>query len=375
VRVALAHDWLNGMRGGEKVLDALCEIFPKAPIYTLLHAPGSVSARIESHPIHTSFLQAMPFANPMYRYYIPFMPWAAARLDLTEYDLVVSSSHCAAKGVRVRPGAAHICYCHTPMRYIWDQYEEYFGARRASWPVRAAMAALRPALQAWDVRTARRVDAFVANSRNVAERIRRHYGREAAVIPPPLDFGRFRLRADDDGYYLVVSALVPYKRVDVAVDAFNELGSKLRIVGSGPEYDALKRRARRNVFFAGWTDDLALAKEYAGCRALIFPGEEDFGIVPLEAMASGKPVIALGRGGALETVRPPGGDAPPTGVFFPEPTAAALSAAVRTFESQRRLFDPALIRARAAEFDRPRFLERMRAFVDSEVRRIEAARA
>ncbi|HRY30735.1 MAG TPA: glycosyltransferase [Elusimicrobiota bacterium] len=364
MRVALVHDWLTGMRGGEKVFEVLCGIFPEADVFTLVHIPGKVSPAIERHPIKTSFIQKLPLAFSRYRHYLPLMPLAAERFDLSGYDMVVSSSHCVAKGVRVPEGVPHVCYCHTPMRYLWDQYEEYFGAGRASAPVRAAMRLLRPRLQRWDVDTARGVSRFIANSRNVAGRIRRHYGREAEVIHPPVDTQRFRTSDRDDGYYLVVSALVPYKRVDVAVEAFTLSGKPLKIVGSGPEERSLRAAAGRNIEFLGWADDEKLADAYAGCRALIFPGEEDFGIVPLEAMASGKPVLALGKGGALETVRPlTEGELSPTGLFFDELSAATLNNTVDFFESARRRFHADAIRRHAETFDVELFRQKIQNYL------------
>lgn len=362
-RVALAHDWLTGMRGGEKVLEALCEIFPAADLFTLVHVPGSVSRTIEDRTVKTSFLQRLPWAGKRYRHYLPLMPLAAAGLDLSGYDLVISSSHCAAKGVRVPAGAAHLCYCHTPMRYVWDQYADYFGPGRASWPARLAMSLLRRPLQRWDAASSRGVRAFAANSHNVADRIRRFYSREAEVIHPPLDLKDFSLVGKDEGYYLVLSALVPYKRVDLAVEAFRRTGAPLRIVGSGPEERRLRSLAGANVEFLGWAPAAELARHYAGCRALIFPGEEDFGIVPLEAMACGKPVIAYGKGGALETVAPLDGPGDPTGLFFTDPTADSLAGAVARFEENRKRFDPRRIRAHVEPFDRPRFREKMKDFV------------
>lgn len=356
-RVALVHDWLTGFRGGEKVLEVFCELFPQANLYTLIHVPGSTSPLIEQRRIVTSPLQHLPGAARRYRHFLPLMPWAVSRWNFSSYDAVISLSHCVAKGVRVPPQIPHLCYCFTPMRYVWDQFEEYFVSGRASFPVRAAMALLRRPLQNWDVSTSRGVTHFVAISHCIHDRIKNHYGRESSVVYPPVDAGAFPLSTQDDGYYLVVSALVPYKRVDVAVDAFAEGGRRLVVVGRGPEEARLKKRAGPSVRFVGWEEAGSLAKWYGGCRALIFPGEEDFGIVPLEAMAAGKPVIALGRGGALETVispEDPQGRAP-TGLFFQTPTAGDLSGALDRFERERVRFLPEEIRRQALRFDRPLF--------------------
>jgi len=362
MRVALVHDWLTGMRGGERCLEVFCELYPQADLYTLLHVPGTVSPVIERRRIVTSFVQRLPGAARRYRYYLPLFPSAVERFDLRGYDLVLSSSHCVAKGV-LAPGGPHVCYCFTPMRYVWDMYEEYFG-RSAGVLTRGLMPPVAAALRRWDRRTSRRVDHFVAISRLVADRIRRFYGRPAEVIHPPVDVQRFRLAEDDpEDFYLVVSALAPYKRVDLAVAAATRLGRRLLVVGTGPEEAKLRAQAGRTVEFLGWRNDDEVADLYRRCRALLFPGLEDFGIVPLEAMAAGRPVIAFGAGGALETVVPVDGDEPPTGLFFREQTVDALIEAVRRFEREADRFDPKALRARAELFDRPRFKERIAVYL------------
>ena len=362
--MALVHDWLTGMRGGERCLEVLCELFPAADLYTLLHAPGSVSATIERRRIVTSFVQRLPHAATAYRSYLPLFPAAVSRFDLRGYDLVLSSSHCVAKGVSVPPGAVHVCYCFTPMRYVWDMYDDYFG-RGAGALTRAVMPPIAAGLRRWDRRTSDRVHRFVAISNHVAERVRSCYGRPADVIYPPVEAQRFQLADDTDGdFYLVVSALAPYKRVDLAVQAASRLNRRLIVVGSGPEAGRLKALAGPTVEFLGWRSDAEVAELYRRCRALLFPGREDFGIVPLEAMAAGRPVIAFAAGGALETVVPLGGDEPPTGVFFHEQTVDALVAAIATFEAQPGRFVPKALRARAEIFDRPRFKEQIAKYVE-----------
>lgn len=371
MRVALVHDWLTGMRGGERCLEVFGEFYPQADLYTLLHLPGTVSPVIERRRIVTSFVQRLPGAARRYRYYLPLFPAAIERFDLRGYDLVLSSSHCVAKGV-LAPGGLHVCYCFTPMRYVWDMYGEYFG-RSAGLLMRGLMPPVAAALRRWDRRTSGRVDQFVAISRFVADRIRRCYGRPAEVIYPPVDVQRFRLAEEEpEDFYLVVSALAPYKRVDLAVAAASRLGRRLLIVGSGPEEAKLRALAGRTVEFLGWRDDDEVADLYRRCRALLFPGLEDFGIVPLEAMAAGRPVIAFGAGGALETVVPPDGEEPATGVFFPEQTVEALVQAIRRFETGAHRFQPKALRARAEQFDRPRFKERMATYLEG--RLAEAAR-
>ena len=362
-KIALVHDWLTGMRGGEKVLEVLCELYPQAALFTLLHNKGSVSRVIEEMEIHTSFVDRLPYKSGRYRNYLPLFPRAIESFDFTGYDLILSTSHAVAKGARPAPGALHICYCHTPMRYVWEQYDQYFGPGRANPLTRAAMSFFAPRLRKWDADSSSRVHSFVANSQNVAERIRQYYQRTADVIYPPVSVDQFSVSEVDDGYYLIVSALVPYKRVDLAVEAFKRSGERLLIVGTGPESGRLQSLASRNIEFLGWQPDTELAGLYARCRALIFPGIEDFGIVPLEAMASGKPVVAFGQGGALETVV----DDPQraTGVFFREQTPEALREALVKLHDLK--LNPHTIRAHAEQFDRKIFKENYRRHVERKV--------
>jgi len=356
VRAALVHDWLTGMRGGEKCLEVLCELLPDAPIHTLVAFPDQVSATIRRHEIRTSFLQKFPGAETRYRHYLPFFPRAIESLDMREFDLIVSSSHAVAKGIRPAPGALHISYVHTPMRYVWDMFDQYFNRATVGSLQLAFIRLVAARLRAWDVRTVPRVHHFIANSAYVAERIARIYGRDAEVIYPPVDTGRFRVSAEHDGRFLVLSALVPYKRVDLAIEAANRLSLPLRVIGDGPERSRLESMAGSTVTFEGWVDDREIERAYASCRALLFPGEEDFGIVPVEAMASGKPVIAYGRGGATETVREG-----LSGTFFAEQNAASLADAIEHFE--RTSFDAQSIRAHAEQFDRSMYASRMQEFI------------
>jgi glycosyltransferase involved in cell wall biosynthesis len=357
-KIAIIHDWLTGMRGGEKCLEILCELFPQATLFTLIHTKGSVSQTIERMDIRTSFLQRFPFVRTKYRHYLPLFPTAIEEFNVKGFDLIISSNHCVAKGVIPSAGALHICYCYTPMRYVWDMYEQYFGPGRVGKMSRRIIPFVANYLRLWDVASANRVDEFIAISENVRERIKRHYNRDAAVIYPPVDTSFFRLSASSGNYFLMVTAMVPYKRVDMAVEAFNKLGEKLLIIGGGPDEKKLKAHAKRNIEFLGWQSQEALAEYYANCRALIFPGEEDFGIVPLEAMACGKPVIAYGKGGALETVV-----GSVTGVFFGEQTVESLVNAVKDFDESK--FVQGAIREHALKFDKEIFRQRMKKYIES----------
>jgi glycosyltransferase involved in cell wall biosynthesis len=357
MKVALVHDWLTGMRGGEKCLEVFCEMFPDARLHTLLHVPGTVSPTIEKMKIRVSALQRFPGVARRYRYYLPFMPSVVDRWDTggEEYDLVLSSCHCVAKGVRFPRARRRVCYCYTPMRYIWCQTENYF---RGDWR-QLALRWMTPSLRRWDLKSNGNVDEFIGISRHVSDRIRRFYGREAATIYPPVDDGFYRLpdvagvRKD---YYLMVGALEPYKRVDLAIEAFRQSGRPLRVVGKGTLLEKFRGAAPPNVEFSGWKSDEEIRALYQEARALVFPGEEDFGIVPLEAQACGCPVVAYGVGGALETVVEN-----ETGVFFRDPTVQSLAAALTAFE--KLSWNPARLRSNAERFGRARFRREMEAYL------------
>ncbi len=384
MKVALVHDWLTGMRGGERCLEVFCELFPDADLFTLLHIPGNVSPRIESMRIHTSFLQNLPGIEKYYRYYLPLMPWAIGAFNLSGYDLVLSSSHCVAKGVRVTGGGTHICYCFTPMRYIWDQFDIYF-SRRGRWVQFLLMRLLRPFLKNWDVRSNRGVHQFVAISRHIQKKIENYYQKESTVIAPPVNTGFYSPNSEPrEDFFLIVGALSPYKRVDLAVEAFNELGYPLRIIGAGPEMPYLRSIAASNIQFLGSIADEQVRSHYARCRALVFPGEEDFGIVPLEAQAMGCPVIALGKGGALETVIPESGSwqpqtgipeektRKPTGLFFYQTEKKSLCQAIEHFNTVETGFDANEIREHALKFDLDQFQYRIRMFIQEYLKKSHA---
>jgi glycosyltransferase involved in cell wall biosynthesis len=349
MRVALIHDWLTGMRGGEKVLDALCEVFPAADLFTLVQIPGSTSPTIERRRVTRSLVQWLPGAARLYRQYLPVFPFAIEQFDLDGYDLVVSSSHCAAKSVVVPGRARHLCYCLTPMRYAWDQFDAYFGPERVG---RVTSALLRPVLAwlaRWDRDTAHRVHRYLAISQYVAQRIALYYNRQSTIVHPPVDTAFY---TPDSGpvspRFLVVSALVPYKRVDLAMTAARAAGMALTVVGDGPERAHLEALAGGDIQLVGWRTDEEIRQLYRTSIATILPGEEDFGIVPVEAQACGRPVVALGRGGALDTVIP--GE---TGILVNDPTVEALADGLRTATS--RAWDTTAIRAHAERFSRTAF--------------------
>jgi glycosyltransferase involved in cell wall biosynthesis len=361
MRAAIVHYWLLNWRGGEKVLESLCRLLPDADIFTLFYDPRAVSAEIRRHKVTASFL------NPLRRHYrglLPLMPLALEQFDLRGYDLVISSESGPAKGVLTSSGTRHICYCHTPMRYLWDLYPAYAKEWLPAWQ-RAVFAPVSNYLRLWDYASAARVDEFIANSDNVRRRIQKAWRREARVVHPPVDVENFYWREPED-YYLVVSELVAYKRVDVAVRAFAGMGRRLRVAGDGPEFKRLKSMAAPCVEFCGRVPDEELRDLLARSRALIVPGEEDFGMAPVEALASGKPVVALGRGGSLESV--PTGD-PFGGVFFEEPEEARLVEAVHRFERLEGQVRPRELQGWAAQFSEARFLARMRGILDEPERK------
>jgi glycosyltransferase involved in cell wall biosynthesis len=357
MKVAIVHYWLVGMRGGEKVIEALCEMYPQADIFTHVYVPEATSAKIREHRIIPTFINRLPRAPRMYKSYLPLMPLALEQLNLNGYDLIISSESGPSKGIVPPPNALHVCYCHTPMRYIWNMYHEY--RADAGRVTRLLMPPLSHYLRMWDAASAVRVDSFVANSSTVASRIQRYYRRESTVIHPPVDTTAFSVAAPSDleDYYLMAGELVAYKRPDLAVRAFNEMKLKLVVIGGGEMLKEIRQIAGPNVTVLGSQPFDVLRQHYSRCRALIFPGEEDFGMVPVEAMASGRPIVAFGRGGATETVVDS-----ITGVFFFEQTVEAISSAVRRLATVD--IDPQKIATHAGQFGQAQFFQKMSAHIE-----------
>jgi glycosyltransferase involved in cell wall biosynthesis len=358
MNIALVHDDLIQYGGAERVVDVLHDIYPAAPLYTAVYAKGQMPAHYRRWKIYTSFMQKLPGIAKFHQLYLPLYPTAFETFDLSGYDVVLSSSSRFAKGIITEADALHVCYCHAPMRFAWN-YHSYMEGERAASKARFILPLVMNYVRLWDEASAGRVDAYIANSRVTARRIRKRYRRQATVISPPVNTSLYTPRADGsaEDYFLIVSRLIPYKRIDLAVDAFSKLGLPLKIVGKGRQEAELLARAGSNIEFVGSVSDERLKALYAGCKAFIFPGEEDFGISPLEAQASGRPVIAYGAGGALETVVPG-----VTGDFFTKQTPDALAETVSRFNP--RLYDPSAIRRHAEGFDTEVFKRKIAEFVE-----------
>ncbi len=354
-RVAIIHDWLTGMRGGERVLEELLKLFPQADIFTLVYDRDRVSPLISSHQVFESSLVKLPFARSHFRSWLPLFPWAIESFELKGYQLVLSSSHCVAKGAIPPPDALHVSYVHSPMRYVWDMRGEYLSGTDTTEFRRGIAGFAAHYLRNWDASSSTRVDRFIANSGHVRNRIIKYYRRDAEVIHPPVEVDNFKPGEGKGGYFLTVSALVPYKRIDLAISACESLGRPLKIIGDGPEHSRLRSFAGKNTEFLGSIDFKDLQGIYADALAFIHPAEEDFGIAPLEAQAAGRPVIAYGRGGALETVVASG--EAPTGVFFHQPTVESLSNVIKDFNPA--LFRPTDARANAEKFAPAHFREKI----------------
>lgn len=354
-KIALVHDYFIQMGGAERVAEDLHKLFPTSPMFTTVDARREKPVALAQSPVHTSWMQNLPGIKKHFRHFFPLYPLAIENFDFSRFDLILSSSSGYAKGVRKRRGAVHICYCHNPMRWVW-RYEDY-AAREQFGGIKRKMLPLALAgLRRWDLRAARQPDFYIANSQNVAHRIKEVYGRDSVVIPPPIDVKRFLPNEPDEDFYLILSRLVSYKRLDLAIEACKKLNRRLVVIGDGPDRKRLERLAGKQTEFLGRQPDEVVAKYAGGCRALLFTGEEDFGMTPLEINASGRPVIAFGAGGALETVVDG-----ISGVFFKEQSAASLASAIEDFESRR--WNRTIIRRHAENFETEVFNERIREFL------------
>lgn len=372
MKIAIIHDWLTGMRGGEKCLEVFCELLPQADIFTLLYNKGSISPQIARLSIKTSFIQHLPLSSRFYRNYLPLFPKAVESFNLKGYDFILSSSHCVAKGAKKSGNAFHLCYCYTPMRYVWSFFQDYFG----TYPFlkRIIIKNISDQLKKWDLNTLDRVDEFVAISYTIQKRIKDIYQRQAQVIYPPVDVEKFfwDKSTKREGFYLCVSALVPYKRIDVIIDAFNRMpDKKLIIVGDGNLQKELKKnKISNNISFLGWVDNKQLLMLYQKARAFVYMAQEDFGIAPIEAQSTGLPVIAYGSGGVAETIIPINGnsrDMSPTGLFFNEQKAESFIEAIEEFETKEKEFSPLHIRENALRFSRGVFKNNIQRLITSKL--------
>lgn len=374
LKVALVHDFLNQWGGAERVLEALQEMFPEAPIFTLLYDPAKMRGKFEGADVRTSFLQKFPkFLKKRHKWLLPFLPTAPETFNLRDYDLVISSSGAWSKGVIVKPKTIHVCYCHSPMRFAWDWNEKYLGEQELGKKRKIFARLLLNYIRMWDKAAADRPDFFIANSKYTAARIKKYYGRESAVVYPPVGMGKFEIESREtrdaisNSYFLIVSRLSPYKKIEVAVEAMNKLDLPLVVIGEGdPKYvKYLKSVAGPKTKFLGWKSDEKTREYFANCRAFLFPGEDDFGITSVEAMSFGKPVIALGRGGATETVIE--GE---TGEFFDEPAVEVLADAVRRFQQNEKNYDPAKIHEQARKFSKEKFAENIKKMIEEKSSRL-----
>ena len=364
MKVAIIHYWLVGMRGGEKVVEALLDLYPQADIYTHVVDHDSISAKLSDRVKSTSFISKLPQAVKRYQSYLPLMPYALEELDLTDYDLIISSESGPAKGVVTSPESLHVCYCHSPMRYVWDMYHEY--TNEAGFLKKLIMSWLIHKIRIWDLASSFRVDHFIANSSFIGRRISKYYHRDSEVIFPPIDVSQFEISETIEDYFLIVGQLVAYKNVELAVKAFNESGRRLVIIGEGDESGRLKALAGKNIEFLGYQSFDVVKAHFSRCNALIFPGVEDFGMVPVETMASGRPVIALAKGGALDSVVDG-----VSGVFFNDPTVTSLNDAVSRFERDIDSFNPREIRKHAANFDILVFQKKVTHFINSKMKELK----
>jgi len=362
MKIAIVHDYLNQYGGAERVVETLHEIFPNAPIYTSVYLPKNLPDSFKKMEIRTSFIQRLPFLNKHFKKYFLIYPFAFRNFNFSEYDIVLSSSSAYAKAIRVQPHTLHICYCHTPARFIW-RYNQYMKKEKVNIFIKKFIYYLTFLLRRWDMNSNKKVDFFIANSENVKNRIRDIYNQDSKVIYPLVETNKFFIAPEIQSYFLVVSRLNAYKRLDIAIEAFNKLKLPLRIIGDGPYQKHLESMAKSNIRFLGKVNEKVLIRDYAYCQALIFPGEEDFGMIPVEAQASGRPVIAYAKGGALETVIEG-----ITGIFFKKQAVDSLIGAIRRFERIKNNFDPKKIRENAIRFDKKIFQEKIKSFIKEKYR-------
>jgi len=359
-KIALVHDFLNQFGGAERVLIELCKIYPAAPLFTLMSQEKIIKKFFPNQEIRTSFIDHFPnFLRRRSKYLLPFLPAAIESFDLKEFDIIISDSNSFAQGIITRPGSVHICYCHSPARYLWDWNQEYLEENKIRGFKKLIVLLILNWVRVWNSFSAKRVDKWLANSKNVAARIKKYFKAEAEVIYPPIDTSCFKIGKPSD-YFLIVSRLEPYKKIDLAIRAFNALNLPLIIIGTGSAEKYLKKIARSNIKFLGFLEDEMVKEFLSGCRALVFPGEEDFGIVPVEAMASGRPVIGYGKGGLLETVIPG-----KTGILFEKPKVSFIIDAIRDFLKIEEKFDPKFIRIHAENFDKKKFIQKMKEVVEA----------
>lgn len=369
LKVAIIHDWLIGMRGGEQALDSLCKIFPQAEIFTLFYQKGALTPNIENRPVHESFLGKIPGIKDNYRNFLPFFPLAIESFDLKGFDLIISSSHCVAKGIKKPQNCLHICYCYTPMRYAWVFFEQYFGCY-PPWK-KAFVRKIIDNLKDWDLKTITGVDEFIAISKNIQDRVKAVYSRDSRVIYPPVDIHNFNIPKviSTEDYYLCVSALVPYKKVDIIIDAFNQMpDKKLQIIGNGDIKSMLENKILSdNIALRDWVKKDELIRAYQNARAFVYAAEEDFGIACVEAQAAGLPVIAFGKGGSQETVIPlklTQNKETATGIFFEEQNSGSLIKAIQCFEENRKAFSAQNIRENALKFSEVNFIKNFQDFLE-----------
>ena len=368
MKIAIVHEWFVNYAGSEKLLEQILRLYPEADIYSIVDfLPSDKRDFILNKPVKTSFIQKLPLAKNKYRNYLPFMPFAVSRFDLTEYDLVISNSHCVAKGAKMNPDSLHICYCYTPMRYVWDLKDQYLKETGMNKGLKGiVIKEIFKHLKQWDLSTSKKVTHFITLSHYIKERIKRNYGRDSTVIYPPVDINKFTIHEKKEDFFFTVSRMVPYKKMDLIVEAFTAMDLSLVVVGEGPDFEKIKKKAGKNIKLLGYQEDAVIVEHMQKARAFVFASEEDFGIVPVEAQACGTPVIAFGKGGATETVIPYQNEENPsaTGVFFHEQRSSSLINAVEDFIKIEDKFDPHEIRKNAERFSIERFRKEFKDYVD-----------